>query len=70
MSWGKTERSNKQYLKNTLNPNNSITPWIEKNTQTQRQDEQVAAIMVATARITIAQINPSYSSGDDDVQPI
>ena len=30
MSWGKTERSNKQYLKNTLNPNNSITPWIEK----------------------------------------
>jgi len=32
MSWGKTERSNKQYLKNTLNPNNSITPWIETKT--------------------------------------
>jgi len=34
-----------------------------------RQDEQVATVMIAKVRIAAAQIDPSYSSGGDDVHP-
>jgi len=34
-----------------------------------RQDKQVARVMVATVCIAAAQIDPSYSTGGDDVHP-
>jgi len=41
-------------------------PDRKKHIRTRRQDEKVATVMVATARIAVAQIDPSYSSGGDD----
>ena len=37
--------------------------------EARRQDEQVARVMVATVCIAAAQIDPSYSTGGDDVHP-
>jgi len=45
-------------MKNTLNPNNCKTRIEKKHSNT-------ATVMVATARIAVAQIDPSYSSGGD-----